>query len=408
MRMIQALRRPAIARLWFGQALSTVGDQIYHVGITWLAVDMIGADAGYLNASAAGALMFLSLIGGHWADRWSPVKTMVATDLVRALIVLVPVFWSFFSPISLGVLWFVTLTLSSASAFFEPAMQSLLPRLARDREMLGSATGLMSTTFRMARMVGPTIVGLLSSVIPMIHFFTIDAATYVISALSLKSIPKLDPHADVVDEVELKRPRGSIWKTIRSGYDTVHVKAGMQGLFIVRAVVGGAWVVVMGLGLALLVREMTGSSDARQFGLVIGSYGFGNFFGSVFFGNRRRRDSLGLVFGGYSILGTMFVLMGLSPTIEWMMGFAVVAGFSGPMNDLGFVDLLQSRFSVSQLSRVTRYRIVMETGVYLICMLLAPSFFRMFSVRGVIVACGALYATCGFLGLLQKDALRGT
>lgn len=53
--MLKALRHRAISRLWFGQALSSVGDEIYRVGLTWLAVGLIGADTGYLTAGQAAA-----------------------------------------------------------------------------------------------------------------------------------------------------------------------------------------------------------------------------------------------------------------------------------------------------------------------------------------------------------------
>jgi hypothetical protein len=38
--MIKALRQPGIKRLWFGQAFSSVGDEIYRVGLTWFAVGL--------------------------------------------------------------------------------------------------------------------------------------------------------------------------------------------------------------------------------------------------------------------------------------------------------------------------------------------------------------------------------
>ncbi len=351
--------------------------------------------------------MFMSLIGGHWADRWAPVTTMVFTDMIRAGVVLIPVVWSYFAPMSIELLWIVTLALAGASAFFEPAMQTMLPRLARDRESLRSATGLMSTTFRMARMVGPTLVGLLSNVIPMIHFFSVNAITYLVSAFAVNSITALDPQTAKAEVDEEMRGR-SIWQTVKSGYETVRSRPGMYRLFIVRAVNSGSWVIVMGLGLALFVRELTGGTDARQFGLVMGSYGFGNFFGALFFGNVRRLSNATMIFGGYVWLGSMFVLMGLAPTFHGVMAAAAVAGFAGPMNDLGFIDIYQTRFKIHELSRVTRFRIVLETSVALISMAIAPSLFRLFSVRDVIVGCGVLYASCGVVGLFVKDALRET
>ena len=52
--MLRGLRKRAIALLWGGQALSAIGDEIYRVALIWLAVGLVGADAGYL-AAARGA-----------------------------------------------------------------------------------------------------------------------------------------------------------------------------------------------------------------------------------------------------------------------------------------------------------------------------------------------------------------
>ena len=90
MRMLKALRRRGIALLWGGQALSAVGDEIYRVALIWLAVGLIGERAGYLAAAQLLALFFLSLLGGHWADEWDHRRTMIAADLSRGLIVLLP------------------------------------------------------------------------------------------------------------------------------------------------------------------------------------------------------------------------------------------------------------------------------------------------------------------------------
>ena len=66
--MIRALRQPQLLRLWFGQASSSIGDEIYRVGLIWLAVGLMGENTGYLAAGQTASLMLLSFIGGRWAD----------------------------------------------------------------------------------------------------------------------------------------------------------------------------------------------------------------------------------------------------------------------------------------------------------------------------------------------------
>src|SRR4051812_18058017 len=102
--MLSALRDRKIFRPWIGQAPSSIGDEIYRVGLTWMAVGLIGPDTGYLTAAQAASLMLLSFVGGKWAGHWDALEAMVRIDLVRALIVLVPVAYSLVAPVPLWML----------------------------------------------------------------------------------------------------------------------------------------------------------------------------------------------------------------------------------------------------------------------------------------------------------------
>ncbi|RYZ66554.1 MAG: MFS transporter [Proteobacteria bacterium] len=292
--MIKALRNPQIFRLWVGQAFSSIGDEIYRVGLTWFAVTLMGPNVGYLTAGQTASLMLLSFVGGKWADHWHPLKTMVGIDLLRAVIVLVPVVYSFYRPPTLEVLWVVALTLAGLGAFFDPAAQTMIPTLAKTKAMIQSTTGLMSTTIRMARMIGPAIVGLMSAFIPMIHFFTLDALTFVMSAVSVFALRAVVPNE--MRESQMKR--ASFADAISSGFRLVRSSPGMAYIMYGKGLVAGWWNLALMIGFPFLIHDMTGGS-ARSFGLVMASYGIGNFIGSLYFGNRERKNSYFMLFWGY-------------------------------------------------------------------------------------------------------------
>jgi DHA3 family macrolide efflux protein-like MFS transporter len=398
--MRSALRNRAVSRLWLGQALSTIGDQIYGVGLTWLAVGLLGPDTGLLNAGESASLMVLSFVGGHWADRWKPLKTMVRVDLLRAAIALLPVAVYFFMPVPLWVLVVVALSLSGLGAFFDPALQSMLPHFAREPEELRSANGLMATTFRMARMIGPTAVGLLSSVVPMIHFFTLDAVSFLASAWAVHSIG-----ASVPAPAESGASHSSFLHSAMAAFHTIRKRDGMPFLFWLKAITGSTWTLAFALGIALLVHEMAGD-DARAFGFAMASYGAGNFAGALYFGNHPRPDSLRLMFTGYCMLGVGFVLVGCAPGIHWLMIAAAYTGFTGPMNDLAFSDFLQARFPVHELPRVYRLRTAVETVATLVVTGISPLIFRGLGVRGTVAACGLAWIGCGAAGFARGARVR--
>ena len=57
MHIIRPLRKPAAALLWAGLSLSALGDPLYAVALTWIAVGVLGSGAGDLAALNAGVVL---------------------------------------------------------------------------------------------------------------------------------------------------------------------------------------------------------------------------------------------------------------------------------------------------------------------------------------------------------------
>jgi len=77
------LRDRRIAMLCAGLALSAVGDQLYQVAVSWVAVNALGSSAGYLSALQAATFLVVLLIGS-WVDRYDERRVMIVADLARA------------------------------------------------------------------------------------------------------------------------------------------------------------------------------------------------------------------------------------------------------------------------------------------------------------------------------------
>jgi len=396
MLMLKALRHRPIRRLWAGQALSSIGDEIYRVGLTWIAVGLIGADTGYLNSAQAAALMVLSFVGGKWADNWDPLRTMIRVDLVRAVIVLIPVFYSFFAPINLWVLAVTAVVLSGLGAFFDPALQSVLPKFSPSAEILQSTNGLMMTTIRMARMVGPGLISIVSGFVPPIHFFTMDAVSFVFSSESVRPLQKMEPGKFV------RRPprRIPFSEAITSGFLLFKGKKAIKFMMYMKSATTGTWNLAYGLGFALLVQQLA-PNDTRSFASVIAAYGVGNLAGALFIGNRLRPRPAYLMFIGYMWMGFGFILTSQAPTIPWLMFIVGVSGFSGTMGEVTFFDLLQKNYAVGDIARIFRLRMALDTTFTLVLMLISPMLFRVFGVRAIIAAAGVSSLLAGALGMLR-------
>src|SRR6266508_3050265 len=82
-----SLREPGPFRLLFwGQALSVVGDRITPVAIAFAVLDLGSAtDLGLVMAAGGIPFALFALAGGVWADRVGRRRVMLASDVVRAV-----------------------------------------------------------------------------------------------------------------------------------------------------------------------------------------------------------------------------------------------------------------------------------------------------------------------------------
>src|SRR5690349_15817125 len=90
MGFLRLLRQRHLALLWGGQVFSAIGDYLYEIAVVWIAVQVAGGGAGLVVGAGTVSRFVCGLLGGVFADRWDRRRTLIATDLLRAGIVTVP------------------------------------------------------------------------------------------------------------------------------------------------------------------------------------------------------------------------------------------------------------------------------------------------------------------------------
>lgn len=228
-------------------------------------------------AVQAASILLFSLFGGIWADRWDHRKTMLIVDLVRGAAVLIIPLAATLGQLSLWVIVSVTIVASSLRAFFDPALRACLPRVAQTDELLNSTNALMETTSRFAKILGPGLVGILNQVIPVIHYFTIDAMSFFISAWSITKLKK-----DLPPESELHTHQG--WKGIKDGivggFHLSKSRPTIHFIILSDAIVNSAWMFIFPLAIGLLIHERT-PDQISNLSLIVGAYGVGNLVANI-------------------------------------------------------------------------------------------------------------------------------
>src|SRR5579884_3289219 len=148
---LKVLRICHLAILWTSQVLSAMGDYFYQIAIIWLAIKVAASGAGLVAATGAITTLLFSLLGGVYADRWNRRITMIAVDVLRALIVAILPILMLCGILQLWHLIVVEMVVDGAGALFNPALQASLPALAGDAQTLQATNGLMDVTRRLAR-----------------------------------------------------------------------------------------------------------------------------------------------------------------------------------------------------------------------------------------------------------------
>ncbi len=408
MRVFQPLRQAPTALLWGGLSLSALGDQLYAVALAWVAVGVLGRQAGYLSALQAGVVLLAVLGIGRWADRWDPRRSMIAADLVRAAILAAVVAaWLLMGRPHAAGLVAAVVVLALGQAVFQPALQAVLPGVVADPRLLPAANGLLDATERSARLLGPGLVGLVAGIVPVVHFLTLDALSFLASALALRLIGRWRPAS--VPRLTTREP---LWHGIFRGLRAVRSHRLLGFTLSVSALVNGGWFATYFLAVPLLIERNgltgPGGGGLGAFGLVISAYGCTNLAGTLVLGGRTlpKRPQF-LMFGGTALTGAGMVLLGLAgllPAAWQLVGLAAGAAVSavgGPMSDIPVAVLRQTRLLPGDRAAAMRASMAMGNSGTLVAMLAAPSVIARVGVVPFIVCCGGLLLGLGALGLLR-------
>jgi len=182
--------------LWTGQAVSAAGDALSPIALAFATLQIAHSASalGLVLAAAATGRVVLLPVGGVWADRLPRQLVMLSSDSIRAVAMLTLAVVVLTGHAQLWMLIVPAVADGAASAFFLPASGALVPQTV-SVTYLQQANALMGLTRSTTWVVGPAVSGLLVALAGPGWVFAIDAATFVVSALSLAMlrVPAMPP-----------------------------------------------------------------------------------------------------------------------------------------------------------------------------------------------------------------------
>ncbi len=169
-----------------GQWVSQMGNVCFTVAVFWyvLAATHSRADLGWVGAASALTGIF-SLLTGSWVDRWNRRRTLLAVDTIRGLLLAVTVVLLVVTHhLPLAMILGLVAAVNLGGTLFNPAQFALVPEVVPP-EHLTAVNGVDQSATSLSQWVGYAVGGWVMSLIGVVGLIGADAATFVISAVSL-------------------------------------------------------------------------------------------------------------------------------------------------------------------------------------------------------------------------------
>jgi MFS family permease len=386
------LRNARFLQLWVSQGTSFVGDFVSTVALVILVVELSG------TASAVGGLLVARLVptlasplAGVLADRLDRRAILVASDLARAVLILVAVFTR-----DLFVLYVLVFLMGLARTFFNPTIRAAFPNVVGEGD-LTRANALIGSTFSVSVAIGPALGGLLVATVGVNGAFLLDCVSYLISAAFLSRIPL--PRPEIEDT-------GGFVRDLREGLSY------LAGARVPLAIVVGAFLAILAINITIpaevFLAKETFDAGNIGYGLLVSVWGGGTVLGSALILVLGDRVNLIILYfvslfcGALALVGT-----GLSPVFILALGTLMVEGICTGIDNVATDTILQKRVSDAFLGRVFAVRFMSYSAGEAIAYLAGGLIVDVFGPRSTYLLAGIATAGVGIVVLLLMFVVPG-
>ncbi|RYD96955.1 MAG: MFS transporter [Sphingobacteriales bacterium] len=338
----------AFGFIWAGQFLSLVSTALVNFAlIIWLSLESGSAEV--LAVAATCAMLPQTLIGlfaGVYVDKWNRKLTMMLADGGIALCTLIIALLFMAGWKAYTVIYILLALRSVGSAFHMPAMQSSVPLLAPQDQLL-RISGINQMIFSISNIAGPALGALLITILPIEQVLLLDVAGAACAIISLLFVTIPDPERDVTTEDH------SVFDDFKVGIRTITRFKGMPQLFL-----GSIFVTILIMPLAILFPLMTVKhflGAEFQMSIIEITWGVGMLIGGALIGLIKIPYNKAVMINfTYIALGAAMAGSGLLPPAAFIIFvvFTFVGGLVSAVYNACFTTILQERINPAVLGRV--------------------------------------------------------
>ncbi|XXT15443.1 MFS transporter [Sorangium sp. So ce429] len=284
--MGRAFRHPNYRLFFFGQGTSLIGTWLTRVATSWLVYRLTGSALllGFVGFAGQIPTFLIAPIAGVLVDRWDRHRVLVVTQVLAMVQSGLLAVFALTGTITVWHVLFLAAFQGVINAFDTPARQAFVVQMVDAREDLSNAIALNSSMVNGARLIGPSVAGVLIAAVGEGWCFAIDAISYIAVIASLLAMRIARPE-------RREQKRGDVLADLREGFRYVSSFGPIRAILLLLALVS-----LTGMPYTVLMPVFAGEvlhGGAYTLGLLMAASGVGAVAGALWLASRRTVLGLG-------------------------------------------------------------------------------------------------------------------
>jgi MFS family permease len=319
--MLRAFSYPNYRLFFGGQIVSLIGSWISMTATSWLVYRLTGSAMALGVVGFAGQIpgFIMGPFAGAYLDRWDRHRVLVVTQTISMLQSFALAVLTFTGHITVPAIIALNAVQGMVNAFDMPARQAFLTTMISDREDIANAIALNSSMFNAARLVGPSVAGLMIATAGESWCFFVDGVSYmavIIALVAMKDVRRMSRHEAHAGIVE-------------------HLLEGWRYVFGFRPIrsliLQLAWLCLVAMPFSVLMPvfadEILGGGP-YTLGFLMGASGLGALSGALWLTTRKSVVGLGrVILTNTVVFGCGLIGFALSRSLPISILFMTITGF---------------------------------------------------------------------------------
>ncbi|MBU4376459.1 MAG: MFS transporter [Candidatus Omnitrophica bacterium] len=308
-------------RLFFiGQGISLIGTWMQYIAMGWLVYRLTNSALmlGVVVFSSQIPTFLLSPFAGVFADRYDRRSILLITQILAMIQAFILAFLTLTHTIAVWHIIVMGIFLGVINSFDIPARQSFVIEMVERKEALGNAIALNSLMFNMARLVGPSIAGVIVALAGEGVCFLLNGITFLAVIACLMAM-KISP-----------KKRKAVYKNVmhglKEGFNYTFGSTPIKFILILlgtMSLLGASYVVLM----PVFARDVFHGGPGTL-GFLMAAVGVGALIGTLYLASRRGVLRLGNIIPiSSAIFSVGMIFFSFSNNLWVSLAILVTIGF---------------------------------------------------------------------------------